>query len=55
MREGCEGVKIDKLRMSKNEMKREMRGRVFNDVRSSNTPDGREVSLLEYKVQMEDG
>ena len=38
------------------EMKKDvMEWREFNNVRSSNMPDGREVSLLECKVQIEDG
>ena len=32
-----------------NETKREMGWRGFNDVRLSKMPDGREVSLLEFK------
>ena len=38
-----------------NEMKKEVGWRAFNDERSSNMPDGREVSLFEFKSQMEAG
>ena len=49
-----ESLNADIVNERVNEMKREMGWRIFNDVSSSNMPEGRDVRLLECKVQMED-